>query len=41
MASTGSIAGGRPDVHSDVDLILVIDDETTRRTTWSCGSGLY
>lgn len=27
VAITGSLAGGRPDVYSDVDLILVIDDE--------------
>ncbi|WP_413812565.1 nucleotidyltransferase domain-containing protein [Streptomyces sp. OE57] len=27
VAITGSIVGGRPDVYSDVDLILVIDDE--------------
>ncbi|MFD3920827.1 nucleotidyltransferase domain-containing protein [Streptomyces sp. NPDC058595] len=27
VAVTGSIAEGRPDVYSDVDLILVIDDE--------------
>ncbi|WP_436776347.1 nucleotidyltransferase domain-containing protein [Yinghuangia sp. YIM S09857] len=27
MALTGSIAGGRCDVYSDVDLILVVDDE--------------
>ncbi|ROQ26386.1 nucleotidyltransferase-like protein [Streptomyces sp. PanSC19] len=27
VAVTGSLADGRPDVHSDVDLILVVDDE--------------
>ncbi|MEU6625110.1 nucleotidyltransferase domain-containing protein [Streptomyces litmocidini] len=27
VAITGSIVGGRPDVYSDVDLILVVDDE--------------
>ncbi|MEV5576411.1 nucleotidyltransferase domain-containing protein [Spirillospora sp. NPDC052269] len=27
VALTGSIAGGRPDVYSDVDLVLVIDDD--------------
>ena len=27
VAITGSMVGGRPDVYSDVDLILVIDDE--------------